>query len=188
MKQRGLFASMVIGGSFFLWSGCYSLTANKSIDSSKLTVTTTSKLQADVNVDVTKQLTGTVKRVTVLGFIDVEGPDSYIDGVFKNDSFFGSDVDDMKAAAAFRAVTNYNNNEQRADVLVAPQYVVRKTTKYLGIYREITATATGFPGRITRIRNNFERPASASPASSANTMENDQGRVTAHLELDQEYQ
>ena len=147
-----------------LWSGCATTNVNKSQDNTSLKIRTQGNLIADIDVDMTKQLHGTARQATLFGLFDIESPEFFADGITYSSgatpSFFAALFDDgegVKSAAAYKAISSSNNGNQNIDVLVAPQYVVRKTTKYLGIYKEITANVTGYAGHIKRIRNTTER-------------------------------
>jgi hypothetical protein len=135
-------------------------------------------LNADIQVDVSQTLTGTAKQVVIFGIFEVEGPESYMDGI---ENFEGSAV---KSAAAFTAITNFNANSknQKVDVIIAPQYFIKKRSRFMGLYKEVTATITGYPGRITKIAT----PAAAKPhTATMNLPEKREGvPATAQLEDD----
>lgn len=140
-----------------LMTGC-STTLNKSQQSSSIDIATKSDLTADIDVDMNKVLKGSAQQVTVLGFIDIEKAEQFADGVTYNGGssgfslFSGGIVESTKAAAAYRAVA-----KQEADVIVAPQYIVRVESKFLGLYKKVTASVTGYAGKIRNIRTTNKR-------------------------------
>ena len=105
-----------------------------------------SHLKADITVDMTKKLTGAASCATLFGVIDLSGPSKYADGVFASTAgflSFGTGPDDLKAAAAYNAVIG------KADVIVAPQYIIEKKS-YL-VYSKTTVWVTGYAGTIKKI-------------------------------------
>jgi hypothetical protein len=151
------FSSLALLAASILMTGC-STTLNKSQQSSSINIATTSDLTADIDVDMNKTLKGSAQQVTILGFIDLEKSEHFADGVTYNGGgsgfslFSGGMVESTKAAAAYRAVA-----KQEADVIVAPQYVVRVESKFLGLYKKVTASVSGYAGKIRNIRNTNKR-------------------------------
>jgi len=140
-----------------LTTGC-STTLNKSQLSSSIDIATKSDLTADIEVDMNKVLKGSAQQVTVLGFIDLEKAEQFADGVTYNGAssgfslFSGGMIESTKAAAAYRAVA-----KQEADVIVAPQYLIRVESKFLGLYKKVSASVSGYAGKIRSIRTNDKR-------------------------------
>ena len=113
--------------------------------SSPLVVTTiTSKLFADV--DAGPKIEGHASK-SCLFWLFCSSPGKYADGVSYNtgsQEFIYFDISgaaDVKAAAAYDAVT-----KSKADVIIAPQYVL-ETTNYL-VYKSWDVTVTGYLGTI----------------------------------------
>ncbi len=151
------FLSLALLTASILMTGC-STTLNKSQQSSSIDIATKSDLTSDIDVDMNKVLKGSAQQVTVLWFIDIEKAEQFADGVTYNGGgsgfslFSGGLVDSTKAAAAYRAVA-----KQEADVIVAPQYIVRVESKFLGLYKKVTASVTGYAGKIRNIRTTNKR-------------------------------
>jgi hypothetical protein len=139
--------------------GCSTRTINKSKDSAALNVSLTSKLSAEVRVDLNKKLKGTASESILFGIFQIEGTNKYIDGISfggGNSSFlsslflFGSGAAGRaKAAAAYNAL----KKAPGVDVIVSPQYVLQQKSQFFGAYKKIKAVVTGYAGHIKRIRN-----------------------------------
>lgn len=138
--------------STFLLVSCSS-TMNRSQKSGSLDVKVKSDLQADMDVDTTKKITGTAKHTKLFGVIDIKTSKNYADGVAYDGAsqgfslFSGGVVEDAKSAAAYNAVV-----PNKADVLVAPQYLIKVESYFFGAWKEVTAQVTGYAGRIKNIR------------------------------------
>lgn len=145
---------VILGIVLALVSACQSTTSNKSFDTTKLAITVQGRLNADVQVDVSQTLTGTARQVIILGFLEVEGPDTFLDGIEHFDDA------PVKSAAAFAAISSFNadGKNQKVDLIIAPQYFIKKRTRFMGLYKEITATVTGYGGRITKIGGPLAKP------------------------------
>ena len=152
MKKSIAMVSLACG-----FGGCASTSTNKSIDSAGLTVCVNSQLMADIDVDITKKLSGTAKKAVLFGFYTLEEPDTFLDGAFGSGDggllggLFAGDEGAIKSAAAYKAV-NPSGRSSLADVLVAPQYTLKKLKRFLGLYKETTATVVGYPGQISAIK------------------------------------
>lgn len=111
-------------------------------------------IEADISVDMTRKLTGSVSKSRIL-FFTVAGPTKFVDGVFISSQkglltwIFG-DYDDIKAAAAYEAVYG------KADVLVHPQWAIEFNDYVL--FAVTKCTVTGYAGSIRSFRNTFESP------------------------------
>lgn len=138
--------------STFLFVSCSS-TMNRSQKSGSLDVKVKSDLQADMDVDMTKKITGTAKHTKLFGVIDIKTSKNYADGVAYDGAsqgfnlFAGGVVEDAKSAAAYNAVV-----PNKADVLVAPQYLIKVESYFFGAWKEVTAQVSGYAGRIKNIR------------------------------------
>jgi len=56
-------------------------------------------------------------------------------------------VEETKSAAAYKAVV-----PGKVDIIVAPQYITKVNSYFFGMYKEVTATVTGYAGRVKNIR------------------------------------
>jgi hypothetical protein len=130
-----------------------STTTNRNQKSSALDVSLTSRLEAELDIDMSKKIHGTAKQSKLFGFINIHTTSDYVDGVNYDGSgsgfslFSGGIVEDTKSAAAYNAVV-----PNKADVIVAPQYIVQ-IHSFLGIYKEVTALVSGYAGKIKDIRH-----------------------------------
>jgi hypothetical protein len=128
-------------------TGCTSI--NKSQRSSSINISVESNLDAHIYVDMSKKITGTAVEVRVLG-ITTQSSKYYADGVSYNGggaSLFGGITELAKAGAAYRAV----RSQKDVDVIVAPQYVIKKKS-FFPFYTKVVATVTGYPGKIRSIK------------------------------------
>lgn len=130
-----------------------STTTNRNQKSSALDVSLTSRLEAELDIDMSKKINGTAKQAKLFGFINIKSASDFVDGVNYDGTsggfslFSGGIVEETKSAAAHNAVV-----PNKADVIVAPQYVVR-VHSFLGIYKEVTALVSGYAGKIKDIRH-----------------------------------
>lgn len=129
----------IVALSLLLITGCASV--NKSHIYSPVGVSISSDMTADVDVDLSKKLTGSASATFLLGVIKVEGDSKYADGY----GGFGQ-IGLVKSAAAFNAISNGNG-----DVLVSPQYTVNTENYFL--YKTIKVEVSGFEGKIKAIKN-----------------------------------
>ena len=136
--ERNYFISVIVFSLLFI-AGCAS--TNKSHVFSKMSVNTSSELDAKIEVDLSNKLTGTSTTKYLFKIIQLEGDNNFADGY----GGFGS-VGKTKSAAAYNAISSSD-----ADVLVSPQYVI--TMKDNFFIQEITVTVTGFGGKIKSIKN-----------------------------------
>jgi hypothetical protein len=146
MKVLALFASLA-----FLVSCSH--TTNRSQESSNLDVRLRSDLLADVDVDMTKKIQGQA-RSTRLFWIPIRHPNYFADGVGYDGGggflFFGAGMEEeTKSAAAYNAVV-----PNKADVIVAPQYIVKSESVFFGLWKEVTTQVQGYAGRVRSIRQN----------------------------------
>jgi hypothetical protein len=131
-----------------------STTNNLSQKSSGLDVSVKSRLEADVDVDMTKKIVGKAHHVRIFG-IHTQSSRNYADGVTYNGStggglfgFFGPGMEEeAKSAAAYNATV-----PNRADVLVAPQYLVKVKSYVFGLYKEVQAQVWGYSGKVRNIK------------------------------------
>lgn len=132
----------------FLTVGC-STTLNKSQPNGALDLHVQSKLNADVEVDMNRQVKGSAHQVKLLWFIPIKQSKRFVDGVnfsaqesgFK--FFSGGVEDETKAAAAYNAVVPND-----VEVLVAPQYTMKVKSYLFGAWKEVTVSVTGYAGKI----------------------------------------
>jgi len=120
-------------------TGCASV--NQSHIYSPVGISISSEMTADVDVDLSKKLTGSAKATYFLGFFKMSGDSKYADGY----GGMGS-TGKVKAAAAFDAISKSDG-----DILVSPQYVV--TTNFIFPIKTISVEVSGFEGRIKEIKN-----------------------------------
>lgn len=128
-------------------TGCTSV--NKSQRNSSINISVESHLDAHIDVDMSRKITGTAVEVRVLG-ITTKSSKYYADGVSYNGaggSLFGGIAELAKAGAAYRAV----RSEKNVDVIVAPQYVIKEKS-FFPFYKKVIATVTGYPGKIRSIK------------------------------------
>lgn len=144
--------SLAIIASTLTLVSCSS-TVNRSQKSGGLDVKVTSNLQADMDVDMSKKIQGTAHHTKLFGLIDIKSSKNYADGVAYDGAagggfslFQGGIVEDTKSAAAYNAVV-----PNKADVLVAPQYMIKVESYFFGAWKEVTAQVTGYAGRIKNI-------------------------------------
>jgi len=139
--------------TFTLFLASCSSTMNRSQRSGSLNVRVYSDLQADLDIDTSKKISGTAKHSKLFGLINLQSSKNYADGVTYDDSsrgfnlFSGGVVEDAKSAAAYNAITT-----NKADVIVIPQYTIKVESYVLGLWKEVTAQVTGYAGRIKNIR------------------------------------
>ena len=133
--KKAIISSVII----LLITGCVS--TKQSHIYSDLNVKTVSNLDADIEVDLSKKLTGTSHSQYLFGFFQLSGDSEFADGY----GGMGS-VGATKSAAAFKAI-----KQSDADVLVSPQYVVEVNDQL--IIKDIVVTVTGYGGKFVSIKN-----------------------------------
>lgn len=149
---------IAIIASTMLLASC-SHTVNRSQKSGALDVKVKSDLQADVDVDMSKKISGSAKHTKLFGLIDIKTSKNYADGIAYDGPsqgfslFTGGVVEDAKSAAAYNAVV-----PNKADVLVAPQYLIKVESYFFGAWKEVTAQVSGYAGRIKNIKGNTKMP------------------------------
>lgn len=133
-------------------------TIQKSQINSSVNVTIDSPMEAKIDVDLTRKLTGYASGGYLFHLFKVSGDNKYLDGVSYNgsgasDNFLSSvlskigKVSEVRAAAAYNAIRTSD-----ADVLVNPQYVVEES-HWNPFYKQIKVKVVGNPGRIVAIKN-----------------------------------
>lgn len=128
---------------------------NKSQNSAMVNAEVKGNLTADIDVDMTKKITGTAHQAKIFWFVWLRTAHHFADGVgytgngeAAGNGWFGMGMEEeTKSAAAYKAVI-----PNKADIIVAPQYVTRVNSYLFGLYKEVTATVTGYAGRIKNIR------------------------------------
>ena len=140
---------MLVLALSFLSVSC-STKLHKSQKSGSLEVKVKSDLQADVEVDMSKKIMGTASHSRLFGLFYIKSSHNYVDGVsYDGDSsgwFSSGLVDSTKSAAAYNAVV-----PNKADVIVAPQYLIKIKSYFFGAYKEVTAQVSGYAGKIRNI-------------------------------------
>ena len=132
-------------------SSCSSI--NKSHLNSGINLNVRSDMDARIEVDTTKKLTGYASGVYLFHLFKISGDSKYADGIDYGDGKAGfvekwfSTSYDVKAAASYNAIRTSN-----ADVLVSPQYVI-ETNNWNPMYKQIKVKVTGYPGKIISIKN-----------------------------------
>ncbi|MFZ9000023.1 MAG: hypothetical protein ACO20H_01870 [Bacteriovoracaceae bacterium] len=135
----------------FLFLSCSSI--NKSHLNSGIHLIVKSDMNARIEVDTTKKLTGYASGVYLLHLFKISGEAKYADGIDYGDGKAGffekwfSKIHDVKAAASYNAIRTSN-----ADVLVSPQYII-ETNNWNPLYKQIKVKVIGYPGRIVSIKN-----------------------------------
>lgn len=125
-------------------------TMHSSEYSSPLEVKLISPLKADV--EVSGIITGEASMVNLLIFFNIGQPNEFAEGISygtenSRSAFFNLiPYEDLKAAAAYDAV-----NKSKADVIVAPKYII-KTDNYL-LFKTVNVKVTGYKGIIKGIKN-----------------------------------
>jgi hypothetical protein len=112
-------------------------------------------LYATIDVDTTTVLSGEASATTILGFITIDGPTRFAEGVMYSANgsdlgflsmLFGGGMEKLKSAAAYEAVYG------KHDVIVAPRWEI-ETTDYV-IFSKSKARVMGYPGTIRKIDHN----------------------------------
>lgn len=126
-----------------------------------LDVSLRSNLEADVDVDMTKKIVGKAHHVRIFG-IHTQSSTNYADGVTYDGAngggglfgFFGPGMEEAaKSAAAYNATV-----PNKADVLVAPQYLVKVKSYVFGLYKEVHAQVWGYSGKVRDIKKAPAKP------------------------------
>ena len=122
-------------------SGCAS--TNKSHIFSPVSVSVSSSLSADIEVDMSKKLSGSASATYWMGLLKLFGDSHYADGYGDYTS-----IGKVKAAAAYNAISKGDG-----DILVSPSYVVKTTLYpfYIFAYLQIEVDVTGYEGKIKDI-------------------------------------
>jgi hypothetical protein len=132
-----------------------STTNHLSQKSGGMSVSVISNLEAEVDVDMTKKIIGKAHHVRILG-IHTQSSTNYADGVTYDGGnsggglfgFFGPGMEEAaKSAAAYNATV-----PAKADVLVAPQYLVKVRNYVFGLYKEVQVQVWGYSGKVRNIK------------------------------------
>lgn len=145
---------LALAGLFALVS-C-STTNHLSQRSGGMNVSVISNLEADVDVDMSKKIVGKAHHVRIFG-IHTQNSTNYADGVTYDGGnggggglfgVFGPGMEEAaKSAAAYNATV-----PNKADVLVAPQYLVKVKNYVFGLYKEVKVQVWGYSGKVRNIR------------------------------------
>lgn len=118
-------------------------------------VSVKSQLSADVDVDMTRKIVGKATHVRIFG-IHTQSSRNYAEGVtYQTEGngggmfgLFGPGMEEeAKSAAAYNATV-----PSKADILVAPQYLVKVKSYFFGAYKEVQAQVWGYAGKIRDIK------------------------------------
>ena len=144
-----LTSALVFLSLFFLMSCSTSI--NRNQDTGAMDVKVRGNLVADIDVDMTRKIQGSAHQSKLFGLIWLKHANHYADGVAYSASghagFFGPGMtEETKSAAAYKAVTPV-----KADLLVAPQYIIKEKSYFFGAYKEVTATVSGYAGKVRNI-------------------------------------
>ena len=144
---------IIISLFFLIVTGCSTSTYNStkwdgnnhSYD--PLNINLTSELNADIEVNTSKKITGTAKGTYWLGLVKVSGDSNYQDGYGS-----GSPTGKVKEAAVYNALSKVDG-----DILVSPTYKIKKNTQTLlmlmGLgWVTITVEVSGYEGKIKNIQ------------------------------------
>lgn len=143
---------IVVFLSAIILSSC-TTTYYRNQPGSALVSTIENKLVAQVQVDMSKKITGVATQTKILGFT-TQGPERFADGVAYGvsgaggsvlDVIFADSRDEVKSAAAYEAT-----KAGGVDVIVAPQYIIEKKG-FAFFYSKISVKVTGYPGVIKKI-------------------------------------
>ena len=137
----------IISLIFIFVSGCTTKHDSNKWDNhaySPIEISVTSQLNADIEVDTSKKITGTARGSYWLGLIKFSGDSHYQEG------YGGSGpTGKVKEAAVYNALSPFDG-----DILISPSYTVKKTVHpylYLG-WVTITVEVTGYEGKIKNIK------------------------------------
>lgn len=141
---------MITFTALILATGCAS-NIHKNQDTAAMDVKVRANLMADVEVDMTKKIQGSAHQSRIFGFIWLKHANHFADGVAYSaageSSFFGPGIVELtKSAAAYKAVT-----PTKSELIVAPQYTIKEKSYLFGAYTEVTATVTGYSGKVKNI-------------------------------------
>jgi len=144
MKFIGLLVTLL------MISSCSSI--QKSQLSSAVHVTIESPMTAQIDVDLSRKLTGYASGGYLFHLFRVSGDNKYLDGVSYNGAKMGlfeslGRVAQVRAAAAYNAIRTSG-----ADLLVNPQYVVEES-HWNPFFKQVKVKVVGNPGRIIAIKN-----------------------------------
>ena len=145
--SRALLLPVLLLG--IMMSGCS--TYHKSQRNGSIDIMMKADMKANISVNMNRVLKGSASVTRLFG---IEfGATHFADGVSYNGGdgggLFGEGLAGLaKSAAAYNAV----KGKKDVDVLVAPQYVIKKTN-VLYIYTKVTASVTGYAGKIKGIRS-----------------------------------
>ena len=133
-----------------VFASCTSI--NKSHLNSGVDVVIESNMDAKIDVDLTRKLTGYASGGYLFHLFRISGDNKYADEISYNGEgpgwwSFLSKVNTIKSAAAYNAIRT-----SEADVLVSPQYVIEEN-HWNPFYKSLKVKVVGFPGKIVSIKN-----------------------------------
>lgn len=154
MKTRLLLVGLLLI-SVLIMSGC--TLVSQSQPSGPMGVKVAAPMKAEIEVG--EKISGTASGTILCCFIQLGFPEKFAEGVdFNYQSSWNPSpiagfagiaqmaMNNMKAGAAYDAV-----NRSKADVLVAPRYIIEDNN--FVIFRTLNVTVTGFKGTVKSIKN-----------------------------------
>jgi len=142
---------MIVLTLAFIFTGCSSV--HKSQKSGSIDLGVKSDLRADIDVDMSKKIMGTAQHSRLFGLIYVKSSENFAEGVTYNNegesflNFWEGIETNTKRAAAYNAVST-----NKADIIVAPQYIIKVKSYLFGAWKEVTAQISGYSGTIKNIK------------------------------------
>ncbi|MBT3585263.1 MAG: hypothetical protein HN509_10165 [Halobacteriovoraceae bacterium] len=143
MKKGFLLISLLA-----LFGGCTSI--NKSHMNGSIGITIQSQMEAKIDVDLTRKLTGYASGGYLFHLFQISGDNKYADGIGYNGgkaSWLPSKIEAIKSAAAYNAIRTSD-----ADVIVSPQYVIEES-HWNPFYKLVKVKVTGYAGKVVSIRH-----------------------------------
>ena len=120
-----------------LLSSCSSL--NVSTETASVSpLTSTDPIKVNIDVEGNEKVSGTSKSVYLFNILRISGDNQFADDKFKGKS--GS----TKSAAHYKALKSSG-----ADVIVNPQYEIKKTKGFLFLWSTIEAKVSGYKGKYS---------------------------------------
>ena len=127
-------------------------TIYKSHKNTGIDIQVESKMDAQIDVDLSTKLVGYAYGGYLFNLLKVTGDSRYVDGIEYNNEEAGmlsflSRVESVKSAAAYNAI-----RQSKADVLISPQYVVEES-HWNPFWKSIKVKVTGYAGKVVSIKN-----------------------------------
>ena len=96
---------------------------------------TVKNVEVELNVDSSSKISASSSATYLFGLLRISGDNEFADGIFRGK------VGGTQSAAAYKAVSNSG-----ADVLVNPQYTLKKTKGFLWLWTTYKSNVTGYKG------------------------------------------